>query len=72
MINTDSEKEVKVVLDYLREKIKCPVKDFDSVNMFYRKMTELKWYFKINLNEENRSWKRKSPKASRPYKKAIS
>lgn len=55
MINTDSEKEVKVFLDYLREKLKCPVKDLDSVNMFYRKMTELKWYFKINLNEENRS-----------------
>lgn len=36
------------------ENLKSPVEEFDSVNMFYRKMTEPKWYFKINLNAANR------------------
>lgn len=45
--------------------LKYPVQEFDSINKFYRKMTEPEWYFKINLNAENRrGLNRKSPKAS--------
>lgn len=55
------------------ENLKCPVQEFDSVKMFYKKMTESKWHFEINLNAENRKGsKRKSPNAIRINNKDVS
>ena len=64
----------KVILGQsMVENLKCPVQEFDSVNIFYRKMTESKWYFEINLNAENRKGsKRKSPNAIRINNKDVS
>lgn len=50
--------------------LKCPVQEFDSVNMFHR--NDRKQYFKINSNAENRRGpKSKDPKTSRPNDKSI-
>jgi hypothetical protein len=50
-------KDFKIKKIKIKNKIKIKKflkKEFDSVNMFYREMTDSKWYFKINLNAKNR------------------